>query len=304
MSTCNNCGGEHHRPVFAFKGYQLVSCSNCGLVYVANPPSQEALAKLYSADEGAYHLDLHNPDSAASRRMAQVAQNHLRFLSRVAKEGRLVDVGCSTGLFLQRAADAGFEPTGIEYSRESADVAYALTGIAVEHGSIHNTMLDPESADVVTMFDVIEHVPDPASDLAAAWRMLKPGGWLVLSTPNIDGLFPRASYPLANRLGYWAHPEPPYHLYQFSVRTLGAMLASAGFEVGTVEHHAIDLAYTFGTLKTLRHMPKRALYALLFSPLAKLGPLINMGDWFYIAARKPQDAEPISIAPLELPRAA
>jgi SAM-dependent methyltransferase len=233
-----------------------------------------------------------------------VAETHLRFLSRVATKGRLVDVGCSTGLFLQRAAAAGFEPTGIEYSQESADVAYALTGLEVEHGSIHNTMLEPECADVVTMFDVIEHVPDPASDLAAAWRMLKPGGWLVLSTPNIDGLFPRASYPLANKLDYWAHPEPPYHLYQFSVRTLGEMLAKAGFEPGAVEHHAIDLAYTFGSLDTLRHSPKRALYALLFAPLAKLGPLINMGDWFYIAARKPHDAKPVDITPPVLRRAA
>jgi hypothetical protein len=117
--------------------------------------------------------------------------------------------------------------------------------------------------------------------------LLKPGGWFVLSTPNIDGLFPRMAYKLAHRLNYWPHPEPPYHLYQFSVRTLSAMLGKAGFVPGPVRHSSIELAYTFGTVATLARMPKRLAYAVALAPLVKLGPLIGQGDWFYLAARKP-----------------
>ena len=78
---------------------------------------------------------------------------------------------------------------------------------------------------------------------------------------------------------------------QFSVATLGALVSAAGFVPGPVEHHAIDLSYSFGTLRTLLKSPKRLAYAAAFAPLAKLGPLVQQGDWFYMAARKPLAVE-------------
>ena len=300
MSKCNCCGSEQNTPIFAMKGYQLVSCAECGLAFIANPPSQDELARLYSLDGAHYHAELQDPTSVQYQRIARISAQHLRFVHKVADGGRLVDVGCSTGQFLGRALAEGFDGSGVEFSPESATFAAAHTGVAIERGSIHDCRLAPGSVDVLTMFDVIEHVPDPAADLAAAWRLLKPGGWLVLSTPNIDGLFPRLSYSLAHRLDYWPHPEPPYHLYQFSVKTLAAMLEKAGFEAGPVEHCAIDLAYTFGTPSTLVHSPKRLAYAAVFAPVAAVGPWLGQGDWFYMAARKPLAAS----AELSLPKVA
>ena len=283
---CNCCSGTRHAPLFESKGYRLVRCDGCGLAFIANPPSAEELARLYSASDGDYHTELHDAASPAARRMMRVAETHLRFVRRVATTGRLVDVGCSTGNFIGLASTAGFAASGIEFSADSAGCARKATGLDVETGAIHDSALPPASIDVLTMYDVIEHVPDPTADLRAAWRLLRPGGWLVLSTPNIDGLFPRASLPLAKALDYWPHPEPPYHLYQFSVASLRALLVKAGFAPGRVWHRNIDLAYSFGTLRTLARMPKRLAYAAVFAPLAKLGPVIGLGDWFYIAAQK------------------
>ncbi|MFC0203140.1 class I SAM-dependent methyltransferase [Novosphingobium soli] len=287
MVGCNMCGTESARPLFSAKGYDLVRCSGCDLAYVANPPDAEGLRRLYSAGETEYHAELHDPDSAASRRMAEIAARHLRFTRRFVGAGRLVDVGCSSGEFLVLAQAAGFACSGIEFSAESAQQARLRTGLEIERGTLRDTGLEAGSCDVVTLFDVIEHVPDPLGDLAAAWALLSPGGWLVLSTPNIDGLFPRASFPLAAKLGYWPHPEPPHHLFQFSQATLSAMVERAGFEVAGVHHCNIDLAYTFGTPATLARMPKRLAYAAVFAPVAKLGPLVGQGDWIYLAARKP-----------------
>ncbi|MEY2942146.1 MAG: hypothetical protein RLY97_160 [Pseudomonadota bacterium] len=287
MTNCNNCGCTDSKPIFAFKGYQLVTCQNCALTYVSNPPDEAALDKLYSNDANDYHADLLDPASFQYRRIARITRNHMNFIGKVANGGRLVDVGCSTGQFLGMAASMGFDASGIELSQRSADFARQQTGLSIERGRIHDTALTAESVDMLTMFDVIEHVTDPSSDIAAAYNLLKPGGWLVLSTPNIDGLFPRASYPLADALGYWPHPEPPHHLFQFSVKTLTAMLEKSGFEPGPVHHLNIDLAYSFGSASTLIRMPKRLAYAAVFAPLAKLGPMIGQGDWFYMAARKP-----------------
>ncbi len=240
---------------------------------------------MYQASNN-YHSTLHDPGSEAFSRMAQVASQHLRFLQRFAQAGALLDVGCSTGLFLDQARRAGFGVSGIEFSAASAAFARGHFGLPVLDGDIHALDDGDGMSDIVTMFDVIEHVRDPARDIAAAHRLLRPGGLFILSTPNIDGLFPRASEPLARPLGYWPHVEPPWHLYQFSVRTLAAMLEARGFECLGTRHVAIDLGYTFGTARELSRSPKRLAYALAFAPLAWLGPKIGMGDWFYLAARK------------------
>ncbi|MBC2669434.1 class I SAM-dependent methyltransferase [Novosphingobium piscinae] len=288
MPACNHCHDDASSLLFTYKGYRLVSCRTCGLAYIANPPTEAELEALYSAKGGGtYHVQLRDPASPEQARMARLAERHLRFVQRVARTGRLIDLGCSTGAFLTAAQRSGFACSGIEYSLDSARFAAEVTGLVVEHGTLAESTAAPGSIDVLTAFDVIEHVPDPAADLARMYQLLKPGGWLVLSTPNIDGLFPRISQPFAQLLGHWPHPEPPHHLYQFSVRTLRAMLGQAGFASGPVQHCNIDLAYTFGALPTLLRMPQRLVYAAAFAPFAKLGPLLGLGDWFYIAARKP-----------------
>lgn len=287
MTACNHCGTGKARPLFTTRGYHLVECTGCGLAYIANPPSADELTQIYSANAD-YHVDLQTPGSKLWQRMDGIADNHLSFVKSVNGGGRVLDVGCSTGQFLAKARGAGFEVAGVEFSSSSAGFAADHFGLQVVQGSIHANSLHADSFDMVSMFDVIEHVPDPASDMARAFDLLKPGGWFVLSTPNIDGLFPRLSYKLAHKLDYWPHPEPPHHLFQFSIRTLSAMLAKAGFEPGLVRHSNIDLAYTFGVPATLARMPKRLAYAAVFAPLVKLGPLIGQGDWFYLAAQKPR----------------
>ncbi len=240
---------------------------------------------LYSAG-ASYHAALCDPASTTFAVQDRIAVRHLKETQRGVTGGRLLDVGCSIGQFAARAKAAGFAASGLEMNEASAAFARAHYGLEVAEGTIQDAPQDAGSLDVLTMFDVIEHVPDPLGDLRAAYELLAPGGHIVLSTPNIDGLFPRMSLPLAKKLDYWPHPEPPYHLYQFSAKTLSAMLEKAGFAVRATRHFAIDLAYTFGQPKTLLKMPKRLAYAGLFAPLAAVGPWLGQGDWIYMTARK------------------
>ncbi|WP_169793735.1 class I SAM-dependent methyltransferase [Novosphingobium fuchskuhlense] len=283
--SCNHCGTTGADHLFRAKGYDLVRCTGCGLAYIANPPSAEDLKVLYSAGAD-YHAALCDPASATFRTQDRIAVRHLAETRRGVQRGQLLDVGCSIGQFAARAKAAGFAATGLEMNAASADFARGHFGIEVAEGTIHDAPQEAGSLDVLTMFDVIEHVPDPLGDLCKAHDLLAPGGLIVLSTPNIDGLFPRASLPLAKKLDYWPHPEPPYHLYQFSAKTLGAMLEKAGFAVCETRHFAIDLAYTFGQMQTLLRMPKRLAYAGLFAPMAAAGPWLGQGDWIYVTARK------------------
>ncbi len=107
------------------------------------------------------------------------------------------------------------------------------------------------------------------------------------STPNIDGLFPRLSYRLAHRLDYWPHPEPPHHLYQFSAATLSALTRKAGYEIVRADQTRIQLGYSFGGPASWKASPKLLAYAALFAPSAVIGPWFGLGDWLYLAARRP-----------------
>jgi 2-polyprenyl-3-methyl-5-hydroxy-6-metoxy-1,4-benzoquinol methylase len=227
-----------------------------------------------------------DPATPHFARMGGVSQRHLDVVRRWTKPGRMLDVGCSNGQFLDLAQRAGYTTDGVEFSTGVADFARQHFGLNVTNGDIHAVTAPDESYDVITMFDVIEHVPDPLSDMAAAHRLLKPGGIFILSTPNIDGIYPRLSLKVAKLINYWQHPEPPHHLFQFSEKTLSAMLDKSGFDVGKRHHINIDLSYSFGSWATLLKLPSRAAYALAFAPFSKIGPWFKSGDWFYLAATK------------------
>ena len=287
--ACNLCGSAHADHLFTKGGYRLVRCRECGLAYIANPPDDEAVAAIYTADAD-YHDHLLDADDPVFRTMRRIARQHLRVLRRSRPDlagKRVLDVGCSSGLFLDEARRAGAEVYGAELSPETARFAREHFGLTVHRGDWRGAGYEPRSFDVITLFDVIEHLPDPKGELAALLALLKPGGLLLQSTPDIDGLFPRLSLKLADRLDYWPHPEPPHHLFQFSARTLSAMTQAAGYRIVRKDQTNIQLSYSFGTPPHWRRSPKMLAYAAIFAPVAAVAPLLGQGDWLYLAAERP-----------------
>ncbi len=284
--TCNCCSSTSAEKLFSKNGFDLVRCTNCGLAYIANPPNEEEVVALYTAKTD-YHARLLDPASDEFARMASVARQHMRLLRKFRSDLsslRVLDIGCSSGLFLAEAKKAGMEAHGAELSPETARFAAAYFGLAVHPGDWRDAGYVPGSFDIITLFDVIEHLPDPMAELEAILPLLKPGGLLLQSTPDIDGLFPRLSYKLANTLDYWPHPEPPHHLFQFSTTTLSAMVEKAGYRATQAERISLPLGYSFGTPASWKISPKLLPYAALFAPTALIGDWIGQGDWLYLGA--------------------
>ena len=282
--VCNVCGSASREAVWTKDGYRLVRCRSCGLLYIENPPSSEELRAHYSFAAG-YHKGL-AADGADVVVHADEARANLSVLNQNAQSGRLLDIGCSTGLFLAVALQAGWDARGLEYSADSARVARERHGLEVEQGELLSGRYAPALFDVVTMWDVIEHMPDPRAALRVVHEILKPGGLFVAKTPNADGIYPRASLAVAGLAGLWGHPEPPGHLYQFSVTTLGRLLRDCGFTTGRIHHQRIPIAYSFGDLKGWFRSAKWLAYSCAFAPLALTGPWFGSGDAFTIVARK------------------
>jgi len=205
----------------------------------------------------------------------------------------VVDIGCGGGILTDAMARKGAEVLGVDLSTRALRVAqlHALEAQTphVQYREVSAEALAfeaPQAFDVVTCMEMLEHVPDPQATLRLARGLLKPGGLLVVKTPNVDGVYPRWSLKAAPLVGFWGHPEPPGHLFQFSSRTLGSMVTQAGLEVVEVSHDRIPLNYSFGTVAQWFRSVKWAVYCLAFVPLAWLGPFMRSGDDITLVARR------------------
>jgi 2-polyprenyl-3-methyl-5-hydroxy-6-metoxy-1,4-benzoquinol methylase len=153
-------------------------------------------------------------------------RHHLRDMEKITgpANGRaLLDVGAYIGVFVEVAQQAGWRATGVEPSAWAAAEA-RKRDLDIIDGTLASDALGERRFDVITMWDVIEHFDDPAAELARAYERLRPGGWLVAHTMDIDA-------PVARLMGSRWPWLMDMHLTYFSRKTLAAMLGNAGFEV-------------------------------------------------------------------------
>lgn len=141
----------------------------------------------------------------------------------------LLDVGCSTGTFLDEARRRGWEVRGLEVSAYAAEVARSR-GLPVQCATIDDAAPPSASLDCVTLWDVIEHLHEPLRAIRMAADGLRPGGVLALSTGDLSSLCARVSR------ARWHLFNLPEHLYFFTTRALRRILESAGLEVRSVRH--------------------------------------------------------------------
>jgi 2-polyprenyl-3-methyl-5-hydroxy-6-metoxy-1,4-benzoquinol methylase len=161
---------------------------------------------------------------------------------------RVLDVGASSGAWLETAAGVGIEGIGVELGASTAAGARAR-GLDVRTGTLEQALdgrrgLRDERFDLITFWDVLEHLPDPRHELRLARTLLAPGGRIAATFPNVDGLYPRLTRRLfAARTGVWEYPELPVHLYDFSTRTARRLLESLAYEVETITTFATPFQF-------------------------------------------------------------
>ena len=235
--ACPVCGGAQAKALFARDGFNLIECNACQLVFVAQDPATIDFQALYGES---YYRGGHDAvfsdytgQEAARRRSARRKLWALRHLPpRMARGGRLLDVGCAAGFFLAEA-QAWYEVQGVELSAWSSAYARDKLGLKVFTGTLAQALLPSAVFDVITLWDVIEHVPDPVALLADAARVLAPSGSLVLTTGDWGSAY-------AQRHGvHWHLMTPPWHLTMFSRTTLTQAARRAGLRVRAVKSEGV-----------------------------------------------------------------
>jgi 2-polyprenyl-3-methyl-5-hydroxy-6-metoxy-1,4-benzoquinol methylase len=173
------------------------------------------------ADEAAYYRDILQMDAALRR----TYDDTLARLERCTSPGRLLDVGCGNGILLEVAVRRGWTAEGVELSSYAAGLARERTGLMVHEGTLDKLALEPLSYDAVTLTQVIEHLVDPLDLLRRAAALLRPGGLLLVATPNPECWLARAK---GERFNYWLIPA---HATLYAPRALRLVLARAGLPV-------------------------------------------------------------------------
>ncbi len=264
---CYLCGGggtllfpQLRDRLFGAPGeWALRRCSRCGLIWLDPRPGVAALSALHAgyythapdAGAGASRLrvqvraavldrtlgyDLAHAAGAPGRQarllarlppIRELVQGEVAYLP--AAPGALVlDVGCGDGRFLALMRDLGWRVRGVEPDPAAAVVARSHVGDVVAVASLEDAGLEDVSADAITLNHVVEHLPDPVATLRECRRILRPGGLLVVRTPNARSLG-RRWFGEA-----WLHWDPPRHLFVFTPGTLRECLARAGLAVRTL----------------------------------------------------------------------
>jgi len=226
ISECPVCNGTRLHYLFSVKGYRTVRCDDCGLVMLNPQPSDADLARIYGADYfllGSGQVD----EEHVTELKKATADRYLDLIGRYRGPGlgRLLEIGCGTGEFLERAMACGFDVTGIEYSAHACEKARKrLDGRGrVICGEIDALADESEGYDVCALSDVIEHVRNPRLFLQHVHRLLKPGGVIFIVAPSLDSWSARF---LKSR---WMEFKPE-HLFYFNAATLQTLLFHSGFK--------------------------------------------------------------------------
>ena len=261
--ACELCGSTDQSRLYEVDGYPVVRCRDCGLVFVGRVPTQEELAALY--DES-YYEDSATPGYAgygdAETRKRHHDRTLLEEIESYRNPGRMLEIGCAYGYFLDEARRRGWSVRGIEPSGHAAREARERFGLEVSEVPFTEQPVQAESLDAIVLWDVIEHLPDPRATVERARQGLVPGGVLALSTGNVESLAARLHG------ADWSLMTPPWHQFYFSPQTLQRLLDGEGFEVLRVRGDGTVGVDSASRKPRLRGVAARALTSSLATRIA------------------------------------
>ena len=284
LRPCPLCGCAISKPVFE----GIRKCAECGFRFV-NPLGHfhgENETDDYFVND---YLALHKANWENS---LQERRAHLTIIASYADlpaKPCLLDIGCALGFMLKEAKAAGWNATGVETSRFAARYGSEFSGCLVHHGTLHEAAFTPNSFDVITMMDVIEHVVEPRELVHEVYRLLRPGGVLFLITPNFNSLFVKLYGSNAYGIG------PDEHANYFQPATIRRLLADSGFrdiKLTTKDVYAANLARLRGRIPSDHGASIKSIFNShsRLSLLRRLGnhifAHIHVGDKLIALARK------------------
>lgn len=326
-SICGSSGHLIHsnltdRLAGAPGAWDMIECDNreCGLIWLGTVPSPDTLAlayshyythvmhgrpgflrRLYNRCRTGYLVSRFGYPKALATSLQKVAGWMIAILPhrRAALDasilwlpwksnGKVLEIGCGNGDRLSLLKDLGWHTLGVEPDPKSAQIARER-GLDVISQPFGNGLINERSVDAILLCHVIEHLSEPSEALKECHRILKPGGILIMLTPNTKSL----GYRQFGR--NWLHLDPPRHLTLFNANNMCRMLESAGFATPKCSASLRDANWTLAGSLALRNIGGYKIGSLPF-PLRFLGMCLMYIEWFWALFNPSCGEEIVSIA--------
>lgn len=211
--------------------FNLVQCPGCGLIYTNPRPTMESMAAYYPHDYQPHQVG----DYGANRKSAVIKEKiksvfkswlntRSYYLPPPVPGGRLLEIGCSYGSYLNQARNAGWEVYGVEIAKDPARYGQEILGLNIYQGTLENAGLADDFFDIVTGWMVLEHLHDPLAAIKEIRRIIKPGGIFAFSVPNAG------SWEFKLFGANWFSLDVPRHLSHFTPEYIQYLLTSNGFQ--------------------------------------------------------------------------
>ncbi len=288
---CDLCGADDYTKRYEKRGFWMVQCNKCGLVYTNPRLKQEKIAALYDADYFQGHgfdksIDYvkdvtqhtsHNNFTLEDWDCDCISALLKKYMPSLSGKAKLLEIGCGTGVFLDKAKKHDFDCHGLELSEYAANFVRQM-GIPVETKSIEDASYPDNSFDVIVMREVIEHLPHPMQSLKTVHRWLKPGGVLFMATGNYD--CPERKLKGSD----WFYFMPEGHLNIFSNKTMTEYLNKVGFKYVNVTNQGdklMDMLRTNGFITPGSAKPGNPLKRLVFGVVRGINHFISSGMRIY-----------------------
>lgn len=209
--------------LYVMDDYSIVRCNSCNVQFRVPQPSHEELKKIYANYYYPWKVENEVAEIIQSSKI-KTFERRLHEIQKYVRRGRILDVGCAAGYFLECAQSKGFEPYGVELSDSFFKEAQRKLGDGIYRGTIQDLPCENNFFDVITLFDLLEHVKDPISTLQRCRKILVPNGILAAVLPNTSSLTARLMRK------NWMHYKDE-HLFYFSKKTISAILQQESFNL-------------------------------------------------------------------------
>jgi SAM-dependent methyltransferase len=249
--ACPACNSTDSKPAYQVESFQIVRCKTCCLVYLLNPPSDDAIYEQYYAgeDPDPNNYRSNSPNASLAELWTLNAQR-IKVLKRLQPKGTLLDIGCGYGFFLKSAVEAGYFVQGIDISKHAVEFANNSLNVPATVSAIHELLNNGQQYHIVTLWHVLEHFPDPYLALRTVRNLLLEDGICILEVPNLHSL----KFVLA-RNKWSGGNHPLYHRTFFTKPTLQRALEETGFS----RIARLQLSYTLSGRSILYESIKKGL---------------------------------------------
>ena len=223
--NCLLCDSVSVKKLKGYEEHHLVKCQSCKFVFCEPIPTSMELEK---------HYENYGRNDYLSPLTIKRYHEILDTFEPYRKTNRLIDVGCGIGYFLEEAKKRGWEVYGTEFTDEAMEIC-SKKGIYMKKGVLNPKDYNSQEFDVITSFEVIEHINNPREELQNFYKILRKGGMVYCTTPNFNSLL---RYRLKEKYNVICYPE---HLSYYTPKTLKYVFEKEGFRTKSIKATGISL---------------------------------------------------------------